>query len=282
MIKKLLLVGMLFFHTDVKSKIVIWDLGGVLCFTSKKGMAQEALSHMGLMNVLSYIVWDWRLPTTIKKIAFDILHQVEKPGDENYKCALTPDGEVLPYIHCQFQAGKYKETDPVEKVYKYIDELPETTFASAREKYLVKQVVKVMFDVDILARNTALMRQGIALLKEIAEARNEDGSFKHTCIALSNWDPSSFKKFAEVCHDVFLKYFQGRLEISGETGHMKPNAEAYMALCTKYNVKPQDCIFIDDLLINVEAARQLGIDAIHLKDGDFFTLQQELSKRSIF
>ena len=54
-----------------------------------------------------------------------------------------------------------------------------------------------------------------------------------------------------------------RLILSHEVGHMKPDRRFYEACVTAANRPPSSCVFIDDLLENVEGARQAGLDAIH-------------------
>lgn len=43
----------------------------------------------------------------------------------------------------------------------------------------------------------------------------------------------------------------------------KPDPEIYLRLCRKYSLEPSQCVFIDDTVKNVEAARALGMKGIH-------------------
>jgi glucose-1-phosphatase len=47
----------------------------------------------------------------------------------------------------------------------------------------------------------------------------------------------------------------------------KPDAEAYRHVLTENNLVPEETVFIDDALVNVEAANSVGIRGIHLKPG---------------
>ena len=64
-------------------------------------------------------------------------------------------------------------------------------------------------------------------------------------------------------------------------GHKKPNKEAYLHVLEKINAKPEECVFIDDLQVNINAANELGIKGIlytnlnQLKE-DFETLKIQL------
>lgn len=49
-------------------------------------------------------------------------------------------------------------------------------------------------------------------------------------------------------------------------GFMKPAPEIYLAALAKTAFKPGEIVFIDDLEVNVQAARDLGFQAIHYLD----------------
>lgn len=53
--------------------------------------------------------------------------------------------------------------------------------------------------------------------------------------------------------------------LSYEVGAMKPNAEIYLAASQNVGVPPEQCLFIDDLQINVEGARAAGMNAIRFE-----------------
>jgi putative hydrolase of the HAD superfamily len=49
---------------------------------------------------------------------------------------------------------------------------------------------------------------------------------------------------------------------SSKVGMRKPDPEIYRLTCTRLGVPPERCLFIDDLLCNVEAASALGMETI--------------------
>ncbi|GAA1527276.1 HAD family phosphatase [Kribbella lupini] len=53
------------------------------------------------------------------------------------------------------------------------------------------------------------------------------------------------------------------LVISGEVGLRKPEPEIYLLAAERIGLPPAECVFVDDLELNVEAARALGMTAIH-------------------
>ena len=63
----------------------------------------------------------------------------------------------------------------------------------------------------------------------------------------------------------FLNKFDG-LIISGKEKLVKPNAEIYKLAKSRFNLIPEETVFIDDKKENIEAAKKLGFLTIHLTD----------------
>ena len=66
------------------------------------------------------------------------------------------------------------------------------------------------------------------------------------------------------CQDAlsFMPYTDGGI-MSYEVKVIKPDSAIYQALIDKYDLKPEECVFVDDLLENVEAAKKLGLKGVH-------------------
>lgn len=47
---------------------------------------------------------------------------------------------------------------------------------------------------------------------------------------------------------------------------MKPEPEVFRHLLTAFNLRPEESVFIDDLLANIESARQVGLHTVWFKD----------------
>lgn len=56
--------------------------------------------------------------------------------------------------------------------------------------------------------------------------------------------------------------------VSCDTGLIKPDPKIYAHLTDQFSLKPAECIFIDDMPENVEAARACGWEAEQLSDTD--------------
>ncbi|QID38213.1 HAD family phosphatase [Streptomyces albus] len=58
---------------------------------------------------------------------------------------------------------------------------------------------------------------------------------------------------------------------SHEIGVCKPDPRAFEVVCARLGVRPRDCLFVDDVVVNVEAAQEAGMQA-HLFEGNAGTI----------
>lgn len=55
---------------------------------------------------------------------------------------------------------------------------------------------------------------------------------------------------------------------SAFVGARKPEARIYELTLERIGMKAEECVFIDDMLVNIEAARELGFVAVHFQDNE--------------
>lgn len=95
-------------------------------------------------------------------------------------------------------------------------------------------------------------------------------------VALTNWSAETFpialKKFD------FLQWFEG-IVVSGEEMTRKPFPDIYQTTLKRFDLKPEQSLFIDDNKRNIEAAKALGIHCIHFSSPQ--QLEKELKKLSV-
>ena len=63
----------------------------------------------------------------------------------------------------------------------------------------------------------------------------------------------------------FLKEFDGKI-ISGREFLVKPDPKIYELAITRFDLVSSETLFIDDREENIEAAKELGFQTIHLTD----------------
>jgi 2-haloacid dehalogenase len=83
---------------------------------------------------------------------------------------------------------------------------------------------------------------------------------KYRLIGLTNWSHETFPVALERFD--FLSWFEG-IVVSGTEKMKKPDANIYTLTLDRYKIIPENTVFIDDKLENVQAATKLGIHGIH-------------------
>lgn len=90
---------------------------------------------------------------------------------------------------------------------------------------------------------------------------------------LSNM-PASIYAHLRIRH-AFWDIFRG-IVISGEVRMIKPEPEVFAHLLERFNLRVEESVFVDDLAVNIEAARRLGLQTILFRDAA--QCQRELDK----
>lgn len=90
---------------------------------------------------------------------------------------------------------------------------------------------------------------------------------------LTNWSAEKIK-VAYGRYD-FFGMFDG-IVVSGEEKVVKPDPRIYRILLERYALRPDECVFIDDNVANVDAASALGIHAVRF--GDVEQVRRDLEK----
>ncbi len=98
---------------------------------------------------------------------------------------------------------------------------------------------------------------------KIFDAVKNSGKFK--MYGLTNWSAETFPV-------IFNKYkrlqdLEG-IVVSGEEKMVKPEKGIYLILLERYNLKPEECLFIDDNKINVESGESRGMKGVVFKNDE--------------
>ncbi len=102
----------------------------------------------------------------------------------------------------------------------------------------------------------------------ILEALNK----QYSIWLLSNTNPKHIQDEIEKRY-LFPSLVSGAV-YSFDVGVRKPEKEIYEIAMQRANANPQECLFIDDLLENIQAAKQIGIEGVHFISSE--QLKQEL------
>ncbi|MBL4663879.1 MAG: HAD family phosphatase [Flavobacteriaceae bacterium] len=94
----------------------------------------------------------------------------------------------------------------------------------------------------------------LKLLESLVNNKN------YRVLALTNWSGETWPK--AIAKFPWLEWFEGIL-VSGDEGMRKPFPEIYELMLSRYEINPEDSVFIDDSLANVEGCKVVGINGIH-------------------
>ncbi|MET0462506.1 MAG: HAD family phosphatase [Chitinophagaceae bacterium] len=121
---------------------------------------------------------------------------------------------------------------------------------------------------DYYGRWSDMLKAPIPETVELLRTLKQSGKYK--IYALTNWHAGLFD--IALTRYGFLHWFDGRV-VSGEEMTRKPFPAFYQRLLDRYDVKPENALFIDDNLRNIKAAEEMGIQSIH------FTSPADLEKQ---
>ena len=93
---------------------------------------------------------------------------------------------------------------------------------------------------------------------EILKKLKADENYR--LLALSNWSGETFPTARRIFN--FFNWFEG-VVVSGDERMIKPDHRIYKVLFDRYQLNPEESLFIDDTLPNITAARELGMNGIH-------------------
>jgi epoxide hydrolase-like predicted phosphatase len=81
-----------------------------------------------------------------------------------------------------------------------------------------------------------------------------------TCLVSNSWGDHYLREGWD-------DYFD-QVVISGEVGMRKPEPRIFHHALGLVGLRPEECVFIDDIEANIEAARAIGIVGLHHRDAD--------------
>ncbi len=116
----------------------------------------------------------------------------------------------------------------------------------------------------------------VGAIHETVDILRELKASGQSVYALTNWSAETFP-IALGRYD-FLHWFEGTI-VSGDEKIAKPDPQIFHLLLNRYNLRADECLFIDDSKANIEAAKKIGFDTHHFLSPAL--LRQRLTGRHI-
>lgn len=284
MLKRISLFFFILFCATSYPKNIIWDIGDVLIGFNRLGMIRD----IGLLRIATYILLDRKLPLNFQARIFSLVRQVKNESQHELL-----DVQNVPDLYQDLFTGAVTSKEAMRLISEKADEIwqldqtPEQQdnpyFVSEREKELIVSGARAMFDPIILAKNAYPLKQIAALVKECAEVVDYDGNPVHQQFILSNFASDAFDELIHQghCNEAFEHINPDNMVISGKAGLAKPDPEIFKFILKKYNLNPEDSVFVDDRADNIAAARAAGIAAVHLIKPDQNYLRAQFQELGI-
>lgn len=264
-------------NTLPRKYLILWDLGFVLVKPNQFKMSTQYVipKTCGLnpWNLVRLGVL-WKKGCLASKGIQDtmdaVLHNA-RPDEPRQTMIVSQHGEPHANIDCDYQMGTKSDAELWAEIQQSIQQLdaadklePDANkhfFKNPAHKYIVEAALQMRFaDPKFFGESFKPIAQGTELLEKCVKAGHENG-------VLSNWGNQSFPYLQAALHNVIFKYFHpNKIFASSQIKQAKPHREIYQHVIDATDMNPEDIIFIDDQIKNVEAARAVGINAIHVAD----------------
>ncbi len=209
---------------------------------SRKDIVRQSVNHL-LFAIKGYVEMRRSMITTI---IFDIGNVLADFVWEEHYRSFGYEGEMLSRIaNATVKSPMWNEYDrgamsDEEILQGFIDNDPE-----------IEDILrKVLEDVGTMVHRNDYAIPWIEELK----------SKGYRCLYLSNFSRKAEKECAYALD--FIPYMDGGI-LSYQDKVIKPMPEIYQLLIDRYNLVPQECVFMDDTVRNLEGAEKFGIHTIH-------------------
>lgn len=227
-------------------KVIIFDLDGVLFKENKPAFIKK----VGLGDLAKYTLRTWSTPEGICLDTLDCISKQEQQPD----IPLLHRGRAMPQVIIDWQLGQKTHTQVRTELAQHIDALAQKKhFKNDQDKDLTKRILDISLNPEHLAEIIAPVPAMVQLAKQLKQKG-------YKLYLLSNLAKEHYDILREK-HPEIAKLFDG-IVISAHVKILKPHKRIYEHILTQYQLKPQECIFIDNQQENVDAAQNCGIDSI--------------------
>lgn len=259
-------------NSQTPIKAVIYDLHGVLSKIDNLGVAGE----IGFWDAAFYNLFDATKFSGIEQRLFKTLEAiggVQDAVDGHLVC--NGHSKPLPNLMCRWMDGSFNAA--VEKPF-IMAELKRLYcagfFKNNREYRVLRNLIICMF---FQPKRLNKHKKPIKDMIKIAYDIKKNG--KHRQFLLSNIDALGFADLltSEMGHTLKRVIPEKNLIASAHIGYNKPHPKAYLHILNLHNLKPEECVFIDDQRENIVAARKIGMIGLQVKDKNYKKIRNQLS-----
>jgi putative hydrolase of the HAD superfamily len=119
---------------------------------------------------------------------------------------------------------------------------------------------------DVLPKLSGELRPRMVAALKACKQRFKVGCITNNVVSTHSPGQNEVQQAAGAMGQV-MPYFDAIIE-SSKAGVRKPDPKIYLMMCELLAIKPEACVYLDDLGINCKPAAQLGMKAIKVVDVD--------------
>lgn len=248
---------------QASKKAVIFDVGCVLVEPAKL----VAFKIAGSQNFFWYFAANLAMVSgAAEKIRCHHLYPFLRncmPYDQA-SCPMYDEfNQCMPQIMVEWMTGRMS-CSLIRAICKEKTSIYSSWFANQAERDLMHAMTAMMFTPEVLVLTQKFIPKSVDFVRQC----KKEG---YKVYILSNWDPESFPLLVQK-DPAFFDLFDG-IVVSGNCGYVKPDRQIYKYLLATYQLEPNNCFFIDDVIQNVQAARASGITAAQCADCNIDTIK---------
>lgn len=195
---------------------------------------------------------------SIKNIVFDLGRVLIKFEPKEYTEKNIPEEKREAFYNGIFDSDEWQMLDRGTLSYEDAKKIFKERVSG------VDKEIDRLFDADLFEILHPI-EENVKLLPELKK--------KYNLYILSNFHQPAFEHIFKK-YD-FFRLFDGHT-VSCYYYLLKPEKEIYDTLIEKFNLIPEETVFIDDTKVNIEACEKEGIRGIHLPD--YTELEQKLEE----
>ena len=195
---------------------------------------------------------------SIKNIVFDLGRVLIKFEPKEYTEKNVPEEKREAFYNGIFGSDEWQMLDRGTLSYEEAKKIFKERVSG------VDKEIDRLFDADLF-KILQPIEENVKLLPELKK--------KYNLYILSNFHQPAFEHIFKK-YD-FFRLFDGHT-VSCYYYLLKPEKEIYETLIKKFNLIPEETVFIDDTKVNIEACEKEGIRGIHLPD--YTELKQKLEE----
>ncbi len=237
------------------------------------------------VSIYAFSVGPLTVKNKVKSKVYKVLTTIGGKQDGKPEHLLCDyDGIALPQIFADWQLGNCTAQSICDAADKQLKILHKKKFFISEYEYrVIKKSIHAIFNPKLLAK-VMYTAEGAKFVQKLAQERDESGRQKYTFYLFSNADGESFPDilFRPEFIENFWCYFNPKNIMISAHHHMaKPHPDFYIFFLETYNLKPEECLFIDDQESNLRTAKEMGFHVLLWNEKNSKRILKKISKRGV-